>query len=250
MPVADDIHLVDGRYQRLVDGEYVHPGYKSEDHRRRSQLVGNALLFMVPVAGPIRGLHWGIKGAKWNRAAQQYQSIGRIYGRPGRSFVSRVDFARRPGLPGTARQAARAPHKWYQGVKTKLATKFPRTARTYGRYKFLTDPVETLKKRHIPYYGLVTGAAVIYDRWNTVAGLISSLPGKKDPRPPIGGIRGEPTRRPFPVYTGSGEVIPPMAQPSSPRTSSRTKSQNRRCPPGHRWSSQARKCVPLRRKRS
>ncbi len=253
MPVADDIRLVDGRYMRYVGhGEYVHPGYKSEAHRRRSVLVGNVALAMVPVAGLGSRAHIALKGSKWNRAAGTYQAIkpSRFYSRAQRrqfnirKFVSPAQRAAKKGLPGRTMQAVKsADYAIYRvGKKIREAPLIGGAVRLHDKISFLRNPVHTVARR-LPIIGsgiLAHGTYVrvksIYDSY-----IYGDMPGDPGPsRVPIV----------FNEWDGQGQPLPPRAISPSPQQRTSKSKIRSRCPPGHRWSSKARKCVPVRRNRA
>ena len=253
MPVADDIRLVDGRYQRYVGhGESVHPGYKSEAHRRRSVLVGNLALAAMPLGLGAGALHIGLKGSRWNRAAGTYQAIKaeKFYSPSAarfftiRKFVSPAARKVKKGLPGRTVQAAKAAdYAIYSiGKKVREAPIIGGAVRLHDKVSFIRNPVHTVAKR-LPIVGTGILAHHAYGRVKSLydSYIYGDMPGDPgDPRVPII----------FNAWDGQGEPLPPRRIPSSPQQRKSESKSRSRCPPGHRWSSKSRKCVPYARKRS
>ena len=242
MPVADDIHLVDGRYRRYVGhGEYVHPGYKSESHRRRSQLAGELALLAMPLgygAALARRAHYGIKGV---RRIQTGKFGGRYYDVQRRKFISAAEYRSRFGLPRTAFEAAKFPHRMYKQAVSKAYKRFPRTMKWTRRVEFARDPAAFMKKKYIPYYGFLYTVSGGYGLYRKYVRPNEGVPIPGSTRIPLVHNR----------LDRDGELMPPVrSEPFTQHRPSRIPSQSRRCPPGHRWSPSARRCVPLRKNRS
>ncbi len=238
MPVSDDIHLVDGRYQRLdpSTGEYVHPGYKSESHRRRSQIVGELALLAMPLGyGALlaRRVHLGIKGV---RRINVGKFGGRYYDTTRRKFISKADYRSRFGLPRTTFEAVKLPHTVYKEAVKKAQRRFPRTFRVTRTVDFVRDPSGFLKKKYIPYYGFVTAVSGGYGIYRK---FVRNYGSEDD-----GGSRPA-----FPqTAVLPGRLPGGLVNPNTKHKPTRSPSGS--CPPGHRWSSASRTCVPLRRNRA
>jgi len=239
LPVADDIYLVDGRYQRLVDGEFVHPGYKSEAHRRRSEVIGNLILAALPLGLGARAAHVAVKQARWVPRAKVHQSTVRVAGQRGRPWVSSADYASRPGLP----TKSWVKYRDFRALKASASKEIGdlpiigRVVRLRSRVSFLRDPVTWTAKR-IP---LVGGYVIAKENWNRFNRLIdyinSGLDNDGEPpyRPPF-----EQTPVQLPGTSSKSLVSSTHKKPHFPKG---------RCPPGHRWDSRVGKCVRSRRRR-
>lgn len=200
----------------------------------RDRFAAELLLLAIPVGWGLRGLrglHYGIKGA---RRINVGKFGTRYYDDAAKRFVSRDVYRSRAGLPRAVLDTARMPNLAYKRQVARVQSRFPRTSRAYRRIQFIRDPVETLKRRHIPYYGFGLSVAFGYDRYRRVRRYMGDTDRSADPGDPIGG----------------GPLPPASSKPSIRTHKTGTRSQNRGCPPGHRWSRKLRKCVPLRRKRS
>ncbi len=225
-----------------------HPAYQDRIDRARSRadavrdfvptardrFAAEALLTAIPVGWGLRGLrglHYGIKGARRIRVGK----FGtRYYDHAAKQFISRDVYRSRAGLVRTSHEVARIPDRVYKRLVGRVQARFPRTSRLYRQVKFVSDPVETIKRRHIPYYGLGVGVAYGYDRFRRFRRHLEG----SDPTP------SEP---------GVGDVSLSSASKEKQYLRSRANKNRKsisRCPPGHRWSSKARKCVPVRRNRA
>ncbi len=236
----------------MSDQQTSHPAYqpmvdqwraRSEAPRREitaaDRIAAELLISAIPLGWgfrALRGLHWAAKGARWNAQARRYQAIRATPGIRGRPFVSKVDYSRRYGLPRYAHGVAKLPHKAVKTARAELHRRFPVPSRIYSGYRMVTDPGQFLLRKYVPYYGLAVGVAAGYKRGRDISRWV---------RDRIDGD-GEPSR-PDPAGQMSKTVKNPLARSTH---NTRTRSQNRGCPPGHRWSSSARKCVPLRRNRA
>ena len=244
MPLPNDVRRgPGGRYQRYVGhGEYVDLAYKSERHLRRSQVIGEFALLAMPIGwgiGVARRVHYGIKGV---RRIKTGKFGGRYYDTVRRKFISRAEYRSRFGLPRTTIEAAKLPHRMYKSGVQRAYRRFPRTTKWARRVDFARDPSGFLKRKYIPYYGFFTAVSGGYGLYRTYV------------RPPQGdesipGITRVPPS--FNRLDRLGEPLPAVPkEPYHPHRPSQIPSQSRRCPPGHRWSSSVRRCVPLRKNRS
>ena len=196
--------------------------------------------------------HIALKGSRWNRAAGTYQAIkaekfyspsaGRFF--KIRKFVSPAQRAARKGLPGRTLQAVKsADYAFYSlGKKAREAPIIGGAVRLHDKVSFLRNPVHTVAKRlpiigsGIFAHGTYVSVRSLYDSY-----IYGDMPG--DP----GSVRVPIV---FNTWDGQGEPLPPRRIPSSPQQRTSKSKIRSRCPPGHRWSSKARKCVPLRRNRA
>lgn len=193
-----------------------------------------------------RGLDWYIRGSRGTTFVRYGNVVTQIrHTRSGR-FISKSAHQSKRGLAETARM----PDRLVRTTWKRASDRFARSpvGRLYGKGKSVhsmyTGPRAYLFNRYAPRevrYGVAA--------W----GLYQIGKDKYSDLFPSNGPSLDLTDRVKLVpnqYDGAGEPLPPRAQPSLSLQRRRKSKSRSRCPLGHRWSSKARKCVPLRRKRS
>jgi len=214
------------------------------------QKISREIAYFVVGGAALKGLqvlNWSIKGARgvtFVRNGRQVRAIRDI--RTGR-FITRGQYRGKEGLYTKMRMPDRIARTMYSRVTNRIA-RTP-AGRLYARgrkYQSMYEgPKSYLFNRYAPRevrYG-VAGYGIyrwVKDKYPDLTKSDGVIPGS-----------GDRVKLVFNTLDNSGERLPPIFQKSfTPHRRSRTSSSRGRCPPGHRWSSKARKCVPLRRKRS
>ncbi len=212
--------------------------------REISYLAAGGLVFRG-----LQGIHWTIKGAhpvilrlRSGKTLQRFRDRG-----TGR-LVSDIRYRHRRGLPDKLLDPVRGGRALYRKATDKIAS--TRTYRAYSKVRsaerLLSGPQAYLIHRYTP--GSVKVGLAIYGgyRW-----LDRKFGGPEKPETNIPALPG----KRVPIIFNKSERLPPhlgrILQTKSGLIAphSRIKSQ-KRCPPGHRWSSRLRKCVRVNRRRA
>ncbi len=231
------------RQQRQSIGKPLTTGQKIS--REISYFVaGGVLLRGLGLAA--RGIDWYIRGSRGTTFVRQGYVVSQFrHTRSGR-FISKSAHQSKRGLVETAR----IPDRLVRTTWKRASNRFARSpvGRVYGKGKTVhsmyTGPRAYLFNRYAPRevrYGVAAWGfyQIGKDKYSDLFSSNGPSPEHSDR------VKLVPNQ-----YDGAGEPLPPRAPPSlSPQRTSKSKFRSR-CPPGHRWSSKARKCVPLRRKRS
>jgi hypothetical protein len=197
----------------------------------------------------IQGIHYGIKGA--HGVALRLRSgkhLIRFRDRRTGRFVSEIRYRHRRGLPDKLLDPVRGGRAIYRKATDEIAD--TRIYRGYSKVRsverFLSGPEAYLIHRYTP--SSVKVGLAIYGGYRWLDHKFGDRDEPETIQGPLTGPRAE-------LNFILNQRLPPTLGGISRKKSgliaphSRIKSQ-KRCPPGHRWSSRLRKCVRVNRRRA